>query len=166
MSQAIIAPSDENPTHISLFLAGGISGCRNWQDDVLRELEPDNISIFNPRQKYFDISDKDATPKQIAWEFERLESMDVFSMYFCNSDSVQPICMYELGRNIIRMQNRFPNDWYDRIVVSIEDGYIRKQDVIIQLSLCAPDLYVQSPATPETHAQHIRNCVRKLSLKR
>lgn len=40
-------------------------------------------------------------------------------MYFCESESVQPICMYELGRNLIRMQQRFP-DFYNRIIIGVE----------------------------------------------
>ena len=56
-------------------------------------------------------------------------------MYFCSGESDQPICMYELGRNILRMQMRFPSDWEKRIVISVEDGYKRKQDVIIQTDL-------------------------------
>ena len=43
--------------------------------------------------------------------------------------------MYELGRNIARMQMRFPTDWMHRIVVSIEQGYTRTQDVCMQMLL-------------------------------
>ena len=94
---------------------------------IISEFE--DITIFNPRQEHFNVSDKSASYKQISWEFERLEQMDIFSMYFCNDDSDQPICLYELGRNIIRMQNRFPSDWEKRIIISVEDGYKRKEDV-------------------------------------
>lgn len=99
MSQIITAPSIEKPIYTSIFLAGGITNCKDWQKEVIKELEFENISIFNPRQENFDITDKNASFKQISWEFERLEQMDIFSMYFCNSESDQPICMYELGRN-------------------------------------------------------------------
>lgn len=159
MSQVIIAPSTEKPKHISVFLAGGITNCKEWQKEVMEELKDYDISVFNPRQEHFDVSDKSASQKQIVWEYERLEKMDIFSMYFCNDNSDQPICMYELGRNIVRMQNRFTNDWQKRIVVSVEDGYKRKQDVLIQLSLCAPSLYVNADATPSNHAVLIRNAV-------
>lgn len=162
MSQIITAPSVEKPIYISVFLAGGITNCKEWQKEVIREMEYEEVSIYNPRQEHFDITNKNAAVNQIVWEYEWLEQMDIFSMYFCNSDSDQPICMYELGRNIVRMQNRFPSDWNKRIVVSVEDGYRRKQDVLIQIGLCAPTLFVETDATPETHALHIKYAVRQI----
>ena len=164
MSQIIVAPSTEKPIYTSVFLAGGITNCENWQKQVIKELEFENISIFNPRQEHFDITDKNASFKQINWEFERLEQMDIFSMYFCNGNSDQPICMYELGRNILRMQNRFPNDWEKRIIISIEKEYKRKQDVIIQTQLCASKIFVESDANPNNHAFYIKNIIRKLNI--
>lgn len=155
MSQEIISPSTERPKFASVFLAGGITNCNDWQSDVMQELKSENITIFNPRCKHFDVSDPSASEKQIVWEYERLEQMDIFSIYFCNSVSNQPISLYELGRNIVRMQNRFPSDWQDRIVVSVENGYSRTQDIVVQLGLCAPDLVVDTTATPKKHAGYI-----------
>lgn len=163
MSQIITAPSIEKPKYISLFLAGGITNCKEWQKAVIRELEFEDVSIFNPRQEHFDITDRKASHKQIHWEYERLEQMDIFSMYFCSGDSDQPICMYELGRNIVRMQNRFPADWQKRIIISVEDGYKRKEDVIIQTSLCAPTVSIYGGGEPEAHAHYIRNAIRRLN---
>ena len=162
MAQIIIAPSLEKPIFPSVFLAGGITNCEDWQKEVTRELEFEDISIFNPRQEHFDITDKLASYKQITWEYERLEQMDIFSMYFCNANSDQPICMYELGRNIVRMQNRFPNDWEKRIIISVEDGYRRKADVLIQTELCASKLFVDADSSPNKHAQYIKNAIRML----
>ena len=86
-------------------------------------------------------------------------------MYFCNSESVQPICMYELGRNIIRMQNRFPSDWEKRIVISVEDGYKRKEDVLIQTELATNNrVFVETVNTsPYIHAQYIKKAIRNIS---
>lgn len=189
MIQVITAPSVEKQLCPSVFLAGGITKCRNWQEEVIKILQskddeesefsyyvgesfiympisPYNMTIFNPRQKHFDITDQSASYKQILWEFKRLECMDIFSMYFCESESDQPICMYELGRNIIRMQNRFPNDWEQRIIISIEAGYKRKQDVLIQMYLCAPILDVHENINPEDHAELIRQTIYQLHEKR
>ena len=156
MAQIITAPSAENPIYTSVFLAGGITNCKEWQKEVIDELSCYKISVFNPRRESFDVSDKSATVKQIAWEYEQLERMDIFSMYFCDDNSDQPICMYELGRNIVRMQNRFPSDWQKRIVVSIEHGYRRRQDVLVQLSLCAQNIFVDTEANPKYHAARIK----------
>lgn len=109
------------------------------------------------------MSDKNASYNQILWEFERLEKMDIFSMYYCNDNSDQPICMYELGRNIIRMQNRFPSDWEKRIVISIEDGYRRKADVLIQTELATSNkVFVDSNATPDSHAYYIKRAIKSI----
>lgn len=123
------------------FLAGGITGCPDWQKDIINSFEgfiKDNIKnlvLFNPRRENFPIHDPNAANEQISWEFKYLEQMDIFSMYFCNCNSDQPICMYELGRNIAKMQQRFPNDWMNRIVITVEEGYKRQADVEIQTKL-------------------------------
>lgn len=163
MAQIIYAPNEEEAIYNSVFLAGGIMGCEDWQDKVTEELSSYDITIFNPRRKNFDIANKLETYKQIAWEYKHLEKMDIFSMYFCNSDSVQPICMYELGRNVLKMQMRFPCDWQKRIIISVEDGYKRTEDVITQIELCSR-LFVYTDADPNSHAQLIRNAIRNLTL--
>lgn len=160
MAQIITAPNIELPRFKSVFLAGGITNCKEWQKEVIEELKFEEISFFNPRQEHFDVSDKNASYKQILWEFERLEKMDIFSMYYCNDNSDQPICMYELGRNIVRMQNRFPSDWEKRIVISVEDGYRRKADVLIQTELATQNkVFVYTNATPDLHSHYIRRAI-------
>ncbi len=189
MIQVIAAPSVEKPLCPSVFLAGGITKCQDWQNEVIKILQnkddeddnfmpysgesftymplsPYNMTIFNPRQEHFDITDSKASYKQILWEFERLECADIFSMYFCESESDQPICMYELGRNIVRMQNRFPNDWEQRIIISVEAGYKREQDVLIQTDLCAPILCVNRHIDPKVHAEIIRHNIYRLHERR
>ena len=147
--KVITAPEkyDLKDGEVGIFLAGGITNCDNWQKDIIKKLEDcsdyeeykENFVIFNPRRDNFDIT-KDDPNEQIRWEFNMLEKCHVFSMYFCEGISDQPICMYELGRNIVRMQNRFPTDWQERIVVSVESGYKRKTDVFKQVSLATNDL--------------------------
>ena len=106
---------------------------------------------------------KNASQKQIEWEFKYLNSMDIFTMYFTNSEnSVQPICLYELGRHLERMIHRFPGDWKDRIIIGIEDGYSRTQDVIIQSRLALRCNVVQERITPEVYAQMIYKSYYKL----
>ena len=139
----IVYEAPEEPTieelysekYTRIFLAGGITDCRDWQKDVIEELGRnfrgrfENLIIFNPRCPNFDTTDPLASRKQIKWEFNKLEHMDIFAMYFCNSESVQPICLYELGRNIVRMQQRFPLNWASRIIIGVEKGYSREDDV-------------------------------------
>ena len=156
MKQIIIAPSLEIPKNPTVFLGGGITNCDDWQSKVCECFDDSkSITVFNPRRANFNVFDRTATAQQIDWEFSKLEKCDIFSMYFCNSDSVQPICLYELGRNVIRMQNRFPTTWERRIIVSIEEGYKRTQDVIIQMAYAMPGVFIDSMATPEFHAKQI-----------
>lgn len=141
MARVIVAPEQSiiKKNEKTCFLAGGITNCYNWQAELLSRLdvgEDDrDLVVFNPRRADFPIDDPNAAQEQISWEFEHLEKADLFSIYFCSGKSDQPICMYELGRYIERMKRRFPRDWDRRIIVTVEDGYKRKSDVIIQTSL-------------------------------
>lgn len=153
---------EKQPGEITCFLAGGITDCGEWQDEVINYLENVDVDLtglvlFNPRRKNFPIHDPNASNEQIAWEFNMLEQMDIFSMYFANSPkSVQPICMYELGRNLAKMEVRFPNDYMNRITVSVEQGYSREQDVVIQSKLAMKGQdFVETNSNPEKHADTI-----------
>lgn len=136
---------------ISVFLAGGISDCWNWQEAVinkLREMEENgydmrSLVVFNPRRPSFDVGNPGDTTKQINWEYYWLDCCDIFSMYFCNSESVQPICMYELGRNLLKKSNDWEDDgncYCSSVLISIEKGYKRTDDVLIQTELATSGL--------------------------
>lgn len=159
--RVITAPETYEPsrTDFKVFLAGGITKCPDWQAEVIKQLgehEYKNLVLFNPRRDNFPIGDAAQAAAQIAWEYEMLEQCDIFSMYFCASESDQPICMYELGRNIVRMQMRFPIDWEKRIVIDIEDGYRRKKDVIYQTFMATgSSAFIDSNSNPQDHASNI-----------
>lgn len=165
----IIAPEIYTPEdyHVSCFLAGGITNCPDWQNEVIKQLYGFALGssepvIFNPRRENFPIEDKSAAVQQIEWEYKMLERCDIFSMYFSSGDSDQPICMYELGRNILRMQMRHPSDWQDRIIISVEDDYRRRQDVLIQTELATQNqIMVNTQISPRVClADHVDNIVR------
>ena len=174
--QIITAPDNYTAkgTDILLFLAGGITGCPDWQQEVIKYLQEfdaspeagslDDLVIFNPRREDFPINDPSAASTQISWEFQWLERADIFSMYFANSTSDQPICMYELGRYITRMQMRFPTEWMHRIVISLERGYKRANDVMIQTRLATNHLVkpIAFEQGAEFHAQRIYDAYVKL----
>ncbi|MBQ8130966.1 MAG: nucleoside 2-deoxyribosyltransferase domain-containing protein [Bacilli bacterium] len=161
--KVITAPNDYilKPGEISVFLAGGITNCPNWQANIIEQLDNYHLPqlvVFNPRRENFPINDPNASYEQIEWEFKYLERADIFSMYFCASESDQPICMYELGRYISRMQSKHPTTWKYRIVISVEDGYKRKNDVLIQTNLACGDLFVntQMPILQDYHTIMIK----------
>lgn len=118
----------------SIFLSGGISGCKNWQKDLIDELQRlrelglfdlGGLVIFNPRRDDFDTKNPNATVEQIKWEHKCLEKCDICSFFFPASNTVQPITLYELGK----YQNCKP------VIIGIEDGYLRTEDVVIQCAL-------------------------------
>ena len=165
--QVITAPEsyERSAGDITCFLAGGISQCHPWQDRVIaaiQKINPSNLILFNPRRENFPIDDPEAAREQIRWEFNALEKVNIFSMYFCQSPSDQPICMYELGRHMNRLTNMYsPNEIVDHLVITVEDGYKRAADVLIQTELALRiDPYTFTPvrvyaATPENHAKDI-----------
>lgn len=142
MIEVITAPErtfdEENKTLI--FLGGGIQQCPEWQKEIIERfnqteeiLKP--CIIFNPRRPNFPINDPSSSLEQITWEFDMLEKCDLFTMLFCKSNSDQPICFYELGRNIETMKKKYPLTWKDRIIISVDEKFKRKEDVVIQTRL-------------------------------
>ena len=156
---------------ITCFLAGGITNCPDWQSEVieqLRHIEDEGVDlsglvVLNPRRENFPINDPSAAEEQIKWEFDGLENCSIFSMYFCNSDSDQPICMYELGRNILNMQYEYSATWKDRIVISVESGYRREKDVLVQTRLATDEMiHVSRQVNPKFHAEMIAIAYKEL----
>jgi hypothetical protein len=146
---------------VTVFLAGGITGCRDWQNETIEHLrkfvgrDDTQVVVYNPRQEDFDINNPAATIDQITWEYQYLNQVDIFSMYFVGGDRIQPICMYELGR--------YMKPHGDQQVISVEMDYIRKNDVIIQVALATRGITtVNAPATPYYHAKHIFESIEKV----
>ena len=158
--KVITAPEKfDSSDKIVVFLAGGISNCWNWQEEVIKNIEEsgedtNNLVICNPRRSSFDMANPYEQIRQIEWEFEMLELCDIFSMYFCESESVQPICMYELGRNLLKKENT----WICRdktqtllmlpisTCITVEKGYPRINDVLIQTKLATKGYVVPTIA--------------------
>ena len=142
--KVITAP--EYPTldymDVTCFLAGGITNCIDWQNEVINQLKDFNehLVLCNPRRANFPINDPNASLEQITWEYKFLEKCEIFSMYFDGTDkSDQPICFYELGRNIERMKQKFSMNWDKHIIISVDMNFKRASDVIIQTKLATND---------------------------
>jgi hypothetical protein len=116
----------------SIFLAGGITGCDRWQDELIEKLLNVNAVIYNPRRANFPIDDPGAAEVQISWEFYHLATAHIVSFWFAHGTD-NPIVLYELGMWGNSRDNR-------PIVVGIEGNYSRKQDVIIQTALARPEI--------------------------
>lgn len=166
----ITAPEDyvKQPEQVCVFLAGGITNCPNWQNTVINQLQwvDDNLLVCNPRRENFPIGVRSESFKQVEWEYRWLERMDIFSMYFSGGESDQPICMYELGRNLLRIQTRFPFDWEKRIVITCEKGYRRRDDVYIQTGLATGNKVMVHDIDAEDsymHGEYINLAYKSLS---
>jgi len=125
----------DDPRTPSIFLAGGITNCPDWQTDAALHMYDQPVTLLNPRQANFNVRDKDAAPAQIKWEFDHLHLADVILFWFPTGEVTQPIAQYELGR--YAALNR-------PIAVGVEPGYIRETDVHIQLAHARPDVVVES----------------------
>jgi len=127
------------PGH-GLFIAGGITGCPDWQQEfcslLIQRSVPAHFSavVLNPRRKDFPIGDPDAAWEQIAWEYRHLQKADAISFWFAK-ETIQPIVLFELGS---WLKSDKP------IFVGVHPEYPRKQDVEIQVELARPGTIVVS----------------------
>jgi hypothetical protein len=124
------APEDypSSAAGLSLFLAGGISGCPDWQAEVVRLLAGTDLVLLNPRRGRFPIDDPREAEAQIVWEHTHLRRADAVLFWF-PAETLCPIALYELGA------------WNPRpkpLFVGCHPGYPRKQDVEIQTRLERP----------------------------
>lgn len=131
-----IYSSDANSA-VRLFLAGGITNCPNWQQELVEVLmtrfRGSNLVVYNPRRDNFPIDDPNASDEQITWEFDKLQHAHLVSFWFARG-SLNPIVLYELGM--------WGNSRKRPMVVGCDPEYPRIQDVIIQTKLARPRLPV------------------------
>ncbi len=128
----------ESPTWLSrfslqkkvLFLAGGITGCPDWQQEMRRKLADTDWILLNPRRKHFPIHDPSAAPAQITWEYMHLRKATAILFWF-PCETICPIVLYELGAWSVMDKPLF---------IGVHPDYSRRLDVEIQTSLVRPDI--------------------------
>ncbi len=116
----------------AVFMAGGITGCPDWQREMRDLLCESGLLLLNPRRRNFPIGDPEAAPQQIKWEHRHLRRADMILFWFCAA-TLNPIVLYELGAWSMTDKP---------IAVGIEPGYQREADVRIQTELARPDVPV------------------------
>ncbi len=125
----IEAPNSIELQGPAVFLAGGITGCEDWQARAVAHLKDYDCTVLNPRRADFDVTDPTAASTQIRWEWCALEVAHVGAFWFPACDpavTTQPIALFELGR------------WSGRhgpLVVGVDPHYPRSFDVITQMDL-------------------------------
>lgn len=128
----IEAPAEFVSHEPSIFLAGGITGCPDWQQELVSKLKHSNLAILNPRQANFPIRETEAAKFQIKWEYEHLRRASAISFWFPH-ETLCPIVLYELGAWSMTSKT---------IVVGVHPKYQRRQDVEIQTSLARPEVKI------------------------
>lgn len=128
------APQTYVGSATTVFLAGGITDCDDWQAAVVRRLADLDAVLLNPRRANFPIHDPDAALEQITWEFQALRQAEIVLFWFDQGPSVQPIALYELGRHAADLDKT--------LVIGRHPKYLRRQDVDIQLDLARPGLKI------------------------
>ena len=138
MSLIIEAPNEiysvENNRNIKLFLAGGITNCPPWQDELIELIKgADILTVYNPRRKNFPIHDPKAAEEQITWEYNHMGDADMISFWF-SKGSLNPIVLLELGKYALATKKK--------VFIGIDIGYERTQDIVIQTKLARPDVRI------------------------
>ena len=116
---------------ISIFLAGGISGCPHWQKHVSEQLVDTDLVLLNPRRDNF-TTDRKEIGYQIAWEHEALRAATKILFWF-PCDTICPIVLYELGAWSMTDKP---------LILGIHPSYERRLDVEIQTALVRPDVEI------------------------
>ncbi len=130
--QYIEAPNEVQIQSNSVFLAGGISNCPDWQSEIMEAFKKEKITLLNPRRVDFPMNETSAAQAQIEWEFRHLNLADAILFWF-PKETLCPITLFELGA---QSRNQKP------LFVGIHPDYQRRQDVEIQLQLARPDIEI------------------------
>lgn len=115
-----------------VFLAGGITGCADWQQALRRELAATALVLINPRRAHYDFADPALAEAQIEWEHRHLRRATAISFWFA-AEQLQPISLYELGSWSMTSKPIF---------VGVDPAYPLRRDVVIQTRLARPDVVV------------------------
>ena len=119
---------EPKPGEVSLFLAGGITNCSDWQKKVVEALGSHHVVLLNPRRANFPMNDPEASDAQIKWEHEHLKKATMILFWFA-PETLCPITLFEYGKWLVSPKPLF---------VGCDKDYSRKEDVIIQTALERP----------------------------
>jgi hypothetical protein len=125
---------DNKKDHVSFFLAGGITDCPDWQQEIRGLLKDEKVILVNPRRKHWDMSGGDeASRKQITWEYNNLRAVDMILFWF-PKETMCPIVLLELGSWLVKRETP--------IFVGVHPKYERKLDVETQTKLARPNVEI------------------------
>jgi len=136
MGKIITAPEPLEQSESSIFLAGGISNCPDWQADVADRLSRNtNSIIYNPRRADFNMEAyEEVSREQIRWEFYALRMAKV-NLFWFPCETLCPITLFELGAAIPRLHP-------GALMVGTHPDYQRRFDIIEQSKLAGSPIRV------------------------
>lgn len=129
-TQIIIAPSEDKPQYQHrIFLAGGITGCPDWQSEFIRRFGNAPLTMFNPRRPNWDMKDPTCSAEvQIEWEYKRFQEATMLIFWF-PKETLCPIVLFELGAYLKTSK---------ALWIGVHPEYQRRIDVEIQSKLFRP----------------------------
>lgn len=128
----IECPATLQDHETSLFLAGGITGCGDWQQEIVKLLSDQNITLLNPRRAYFPKDNPKIDEEQIEWEYKHFRKATAVLFWF-TPPTLNPITLFELGQWSVASKPLF---------VGVHPDYARKRDVEIQMGLAKPQVTI------------------------
>jgi Nucleoside 2-deoxyribosyltransferase like len=129
--------ADLHSLESTLFLAGGISNCPDWQSELTVKLESSNWTVLNPRRTDFDAGNSRLAKSQIDWEFRHLRLASAIAFWF-PSETLCPITLFELGAWSMTDKPLF---------IGVDPKYQRRLDVKIQTQLARPEVVILESLT-------------------
>lgn len=130
MGRIVTSPDALVPSApLSIFLAGGISNCADWQSPVAERLAAETDAlIYNPRRVDFDMTAyEDVSRQQIIWEWHALR-MSTVNLFWFPEETLCPITLLEYGSAMERMR---PGS----VMIGTHPNYQRRFDIIEQTNL-------------------------------
>lgn len=113
----------------SIFLAGGITGCPNWQADAIQWLSFLPVTLLNPRRSNWTYNaGSKIIEEQVIWEHSHLQKATQVLFWF-PEETICPITLFELGVELYRPRNLW---------IGCHINYARRLDVEIQTKLVRP----------------------------
>lgn len=114
----------------SVFVAGGISNCPDWQSEMVSSLDVQKFDVVNPRRVGgFDTTGASAR-EQITWEHTALSKVDAVLFWF-PKETLCPITLFELGV----MMERVKRNPTITVIVGWHPEYQRAFDLEVQIGL-------------------------------